>query len=284
MTYEETLWIPRYGNERIGILVYKNGAPFDVDSDTVTAVITSYPTPGAPVSKSAIHESLGTYSVDLITSDTSVEGKFQVVWNYSIASVAQSQTTFIDVGPTSPDYLRLNTDLRASVEGVWMRLADLWDSPTGGPHLQVYFQTRFSRNRIAQLMRVAVGRMNTVAQPHQSYTIDGTGLFPVATWGPLLEQATFVEVIKHLIRSYVEQPEWPGVTVSRADRRDYMIRWGEVLTMEKADLDHSLSIFKIANMGLGRPSVLVAGGAYGNLASYGRLINPARPRYSSAWF
>jgi hypothetical protein len=59
-----------------------------------------------------------------------------------------------------------------------------------------------------------------------------------------------------------------------------MQRWRDVLQMEQEDATSMLEVFKIANMGLGRPKVLVSGGVYGD---YGptRLPNSAaaRPRY-----
>jgi hypothetical protein len=76
-----------------------------------------------------------------------------------------------------------------------------------------------------------------------------------------------------------------GVTVARQDRRDYMQRWREVLQMETEDATNALEVFKIAHMGLGRPKVLVSGGAYGN---YGPTRLPhsaaARPRYYYRWY
>ena len=64
-----------------------------------------------------------------------------------------------------------------------------------------------------------------MAQPHMTYTLNEPGQFPHEQWGALLEFATYIETIKHLKRSYVEQPDWQGVTVARADRRDYLQRW-----------------------------------------------------------
>jgi hypothetical protein len=43
-----------------------------------------------------------------------------------------------------------------------------------------------------------------------------------------------------------------------------MQRWGEILRDEQEDLKDALEIYKIAAMGLGRPSVLISGGAFGN--------------------
>jgi hypothetical protein len=120
---------------------------------------------------------------------------------------------------------------------------------------------------MAQLLRTAVGRLNTIAQPHQTYGVDGPNPFPVAQWGGLVEQMLYVEVIKHLVRTYTEQPEVIlGQGVSRLDRRDYQQRWMTVLEMEQPDLQNMMDVFKMANMGLGRPHVLVSGGIFGQMS------------------
>ncbi len=108
----------------------------------------------------------------------------------------------------------------------------------------------------------AVGRLTTLAFPHGRYAADAN--FPVAVWGALLEQLLYIEVIKHLRRSYVEIPDIVlGTSISRGDRRDYLDRWGTILADEQEDLKIMLDNFKMAHMGLGNVSVLVAGGAYG---------------------
>jgi hypothetical protein len=202
-----------------------------------------------------------------------------MIWTYALAGVVQEYIAPIEVGLTSPAYEALGVGFRGIVESVVFRFGDLFDSPMGGPHLQVYFQTHFGRGRLAQLLQVAVGKLNTIAQPHQTYSLDESNPFPFAKWGAILDQALFVQAIRHLIRSYVEQPSVEGVTVARMDRRDYMQRWQEVLTIEQDDLDQQLETFKIAHMGLGRPRVMVSGGLYGHWAPNMLPFRAARPRY-----
>jgi hypothetical protein len=173
--------------------------------------------------------------------------------------------------------------MKQIVTNVWIRFEDTFDSPQGGPHLQVYFQTQMSRGRLAQLLRLALGFLNTMAQPYSSFSADPQrGEFPYAQWGPLLEQALYVETLKHLIRSYTEQPMPNGITVARMDRRDYTDRWRAVLDDEMQWFKQQLDVFKISMMGLGRPRVLVSGGVYG---SYGPTRLPgsaaARPMFWS---
>jgi hypothetical protein len=114
---------------------------------------------------------------------------------------------------------------------------------------------------MTQLAQLGLNRLNIVSQPYQSYTL---ATFNTTQWGALLELATYIEVLKHLRRSYVEQPDVRNASLGYLDRRDYMQRWGEILRDEQEDLKDALEIYKIAAMGLGRPSVLISGGAFGN--------------------
>lgn len=139
----------------------------------------------------------------------------------------------------------------------------------------MYAQSQFGRERVAQLLSQAMNILNTTSQPYQSYSTDPDSGFPFAEWGGLLTQATYIEVIKHLMRSYVEQADVQGVSLARLDRRDYLQRWETILRMEMDTFTPMLAIYKMAAMNLGRSSILVGGGVFGN---YGPTMNPARGR------
>lgn len=279
----EEIWVNQYDPAVLGINVYVLGQIGDPDGNAVTVTMTNTAT-GAPVftARAATRAELGAYEVQMSSQDTSATGGFSLVWHYALSGVAQSLTTAIEIGQFSPDYAALSDSMKTIVESCWHRFADLFDSPDGGPNLQVYFQSHFTRGRIAQLLRIAMGILNTTAQPYQTYTLDGNGgaTFPVQQWGPLLEQALYVEVVKHLRRSYVEQPMLQGGQVTYEDRRDYMDRWSQVLSDEQQLLKSQLDTFKIASMGLGRPAVLVSGGAYGRSpGGFAYMSSHGRPRY-----
>jgi hypothetical protein len=284
-SYTDREYVSRYGGHTTGLVIHQNGTPTDADGAVTVDMKTPDGTTTVFAGRAATRTDVGTYEVSLGTADTDVPGEYDLTWHFTLATVPSTVLTYVLVGESAPAYDALSPEMKGVAEAVWGRFADLFDSPMGGPHLQVYFQAHFGRQRIAQAMGWAVGRMNTIAQPYQSYTIDGTKPFPIQQWGPLLEHATYVETIKHLIRSYTEQPDWPGVTISRAERRDYADRWRSVLDMETQDLNSQLQVFKIANMGLGRPHVLVSGGVYGR---YGptRLVGSAasRPRFWARFY
>lgn len=140
---------------------------------------------------------------------------------------------------------------------------------------------------MAQLMGVALSKLNGMAQPWSSYTLDGQNgpAFPLQFWGGLLASMTYVEAIKHLIRSYTEQPQFQGPGIARQDRRDYAQRWRQVLEDEQAEVKSQLDVFKIRHIMTGSPRVLVSGGAYGNYAPT-RIAGSvaARPRMFARWY
>lgn len=287
LDFRERQYVSQWGNDVLGLALYNQGQPGDADDQVMLALVNEETTTTV-FSRVADHEGVGLYQVPLTGADTAVPGRYTLVWTYDLNGAAEEYRTYIEIGQSNPAYDSLSPDMKGVVDSVWLRFADLFDSPGGGPNLMTYFQSHFGRGRIAQLLRIGMGRLNTMAQPSSTYTVDGTGSasFPVAEWGPLLETVTYVEAVKHLIRSYVEQPNFMGSgAVTRLDRRDYMDRWAAVLTSEEQMLRSQMEVFKIAHMGFGRPRVLVSGGVYGRFAptrAAGSVA--ARPRFWTRFY
>lgn len=263
-------YVSRYSQPALGIVVHKAGALADADAPPVVSFIPDGST-DPEWTTTATKDSLGTYSVLLSSAQTAEPGLGTLRWDYTLDGIAQVYGLDIEIGPTAPAYDALPPQWQDIIEQVWVKFSDLFDSPYGGPNLQVYAQTHFGRNRLAQLLPQALNRLNSASSPHVSHVLGGI-TFPFDEWGGLLAQSLYIEAVIHLIRSYVEQPEAVlGTAVSRLDRRDYMNRWETVLNLEQQRFDLDLSRYRKANMGLGNISVLVAGGAYGN---WGPQINP----------
>ncbi|PPS89464.1 hypothetical protein [Streptomyces sp. MH60] len=281
--YTDRAYVSRYGAAEFGLQVMRQGSPGDADGPVTAALLHDDDAATQVFSRAADHPGAGKYSVRLSSKETATPGPYVLVWTYTVGGSDEEWRVWLEVGKTAPEYDVLADPMKGIIEQTWNRFSDLFDYATEGPHLQTYIQSNFGRNRLAQLLRIAVGRLNTMAQPYQTYTIDGDGgaSFPVAKWGSLLESALYVECLRHLIRSYVEQPEvQSGSGVSRLDRRDYKDRWEEVLAVEEPVLKQQLDVFKISHLGLGTARVLVSGGAYGR---YGPtrlpLSEAARPRW-----
>lgn len=259
----ERLYLSRFSSQVVGFTLHRLGVPADADGNVVAAQMVDEASGDVVFTREAPRLALGRYGVPLTGVDTAADGLYALVFTYTLAGLPDLATDYLEIGPAAPAYDALSPGYRAVVESVWVRFADLFDSPLGGPHLATYAQAHFGRNRVAQLLRVAVGRLNTISQPRYTYSLDGD--FPFEAWGPLLEQGLYVEVLKHLMRSYVEQPDvsLTSSAVSRLDRRDYMARWEAMVAMESKDLDSQMDSFRMETLGLGNVHVLVSGGAYG---------------------
>lgn len=268
MFVAERQYVSQFAQDLLAFTVRAAGVVTDPDDNTVHVVMINEDTQTTVFERDATRFDVGDYETHLTSMESADPGNFRVRWTYLVDGLPGVYEGALEIGRSSPTYDALAPEMKEVVDQVWARFDDLFDSPEGGPNLQTYYQSKFGRGRVAQLLRIAVGRLNTVSQPFMTYTVDGDGgaSFPVQQWGALLERALYVEVIKHLRRSYVEQPQFMGGQVTRQDRRDYLQRWGEILQDEEEDLGKQLDSFKIRNMGLGRPAVMVSGGVYGRWA------------------
>lgn len=270
-------WVSRYSALTLTMRVLDGfGQHVAADDDAVTLTYTAEfpdgPSPATLVAAPVPSQgSTGApdYQVTLGTAQTAVPGPYLATWGYTLNGEGRGDAQGVMIGESSPVYDSLSSDMKNIVESVWLRMADLFDSPMGGPHLQVYVQTNFGRNRLAQLLGLALDRINTVRQPTQTYAPDKP--FP-AKWSGLLSTGLYIEVIKHLRRSYLEQPTPVGVNVARLDRSGYSAAWADILRDEEGQFRDALDLFKIASMGLGSGRVLVSGGAYPTFTSGPRFL------------
>jgi hypothetical protein len=287
--WEERQYISQYSQPPLTLSIYIAGQPADPDGSSVNAQL-FLQNPDGTVSAvntyTAVRENAGVYTVTPSSADTAIPADAELAWSYVISGQPEQYATLLVIGRANPYYDALPQAMQDLLELVWVRFADIVDSPSGGPNLQAYYQAHWSRGRMAQLMAVALAKINSIAQPWSNYTLNGASgaLFPTAQWGGLLQQYTLVEAVKHLIRSYTEQPEAQGVQAARLDRRDYSDRWRQVLADETAELRSLLDVFKIRHLGLGNPKVLVSGGTYGRYAPT-RIAGSvaARPRMWARW-
>lgn len=158
-------------------------------------------------------------------------------------------------------------------EAVWLRLSDLFDSTEGGPWLRDVTESYFDKRKISQLIDDALFDIN-YQPPQTNITIlDFTQVWELAGEGSqpdpdqsVLVQGALISVIRHLIRSYVEQPLPQGAQIVYEDRRDYLQRWQSVLQTEQQRYDRLLALWKRQFLGLGRTALLVHSKA-------GRLTN-----------
>lgn len=283
----ERVYVSQFDSPAFGLNIYKDGVLTDPDEGVTVALILEVGNGTEIFEKPASQVQVGVYQIGLTSVDTQKAGYYTLRWTYAVQETEEIFETYLEVGPVNPAYDELDEDVKDLIDMVWIRFADLYDSPDGGPHAQIYLQTHFTRGRFAQLLGISLRRLNVVAQPKMTYTLsqEQGKKFPIAAWGGVLEQALYIEVIKHLRRIYTEQPDVVGVNVARMDRRDYLARWGLILQDEEDEFVRSMEGFKIAHMGLGSAKAMVSGGVYGK---YGPTrtsrASAARPQFWSRWY
>lgn len=289
--------IPQGRHAEIGIEVQGPDGPTDADTiqcqlvhdpdfDAMETEDISVP-PGGEViatfdSDDILRQDLGIYVIRLDPSHTQVRGNITATWTYSVAGVESSFIDHLRITEYMPTYHSLNDWEQGTVDTVMFMLGDLFDSTDGGPNLQETYQAKFGPERVAQLMKVAVARMNVIGFPVTSFEV-GTGQQVQKNLRGVLTIGLYIEVLRHLIRSYVEQPDFKNQQVNYTDRRDYMTRWQSVLQDELRDYDKSVRMAKRSLLNLGGGSLLVSGGIYGRGGARFKGVYGMQTRSARFW-
>ena len=240
--------ISQWASDEVGIAIYDQGVLADSDGNLVTLGIVRDPStqivaPGTPAER----EDVGLYKFRLLSAHTAVQGGHTVTWDYDMGGQDYDFTTTFLVNDPAPNWDSLDALARSMAENVYFRVSDGFDSSLndggGGPYLWELPQSNFGYETIARLMRTEAITYINFAKPKAfipPFTIgsDGTKPFP-QDWYGLLERSTYYSLLKHLQRSYLEQPLAVGVTTARLDRRDYYDRWGYLAQLEKQELDRA---------------------------------------------
>lgn len=153
--------------------------------------------------------------------------------------------------PTLPGSATLSPEQQTILDLAWLKVEDGFDSMPGGPYLYEVSKQQFNEQKMALLMPYALGRINfTIPNPPTpAFDLD---TFPYAQHHVLFAQAMVLEIILHLIRSYVEQPDPLGSgNITWLSRKEYEQRWQEVYKLEQEQFMNMLRVFKRSQLNLG---------------------------------
>lgn len=209
----------------------------------------------------------------LIYDDTDQVGHYIANASFTLTD-GSTQSSRVNFEVFDP-FEKVDTQIRIVADGVWTKLEDCFDAEDEGPWLQDVTMHFFREEKMEKFINEAIFDIN-YQNPPTGLTLvdfvkaDGT---PTNAY-PLLVQAVLVQVIRHLMRSYVEQPMPTGAQIAFQDRRDYLQRWKELYELEMQQYLRWLALWKRGFLQLGHAKVLVA-------AKAGRLI-PAPMRARSA--
>lgn len=104
---------------------------------------------------------------------------------------------------------------------------DLFDNNEFGPFIGEF--THYSKDRVAELMEPAIGNLLLLLKVTGLRWRSDTFPYGNKTAEAALQLSLTCEVIRHLIRSYVEIPDTGRVGAPDIVRRDYLNRWQSIL-------------------------------------------------------
>lgn len=202
-------------------------------------------------------------------TNTTLFGEYLVQMQFTlvtgeIRSVIQSFTVIDPFNPEPPS----GTDL--IVEQVQLRLEDCFDSVEGGPWLRDKSLAHFDYTKVADFIPEALLDINVQMPPTNFGLGDFVPSDPSTTNPnlPLLAKGVLILTIRHMMRSYTEQPMPQGAQVVWHDRTRYQQLWNQVYTVEYADYIEKVRLWKRTTLGLGHSALLISSKA-GRLYPYG---------------
>jgi len=275
---------PQYAVEPVGIMTYSQGVLTDPDNQLVTLSVINADNGTVVVAPGTVatYESVGTYQYMLNANQTSVQGNYNITWNYTISGSPRIYVDSIVVTDQMPYWSNLGYDERQIVTGIVHRLDKSFDSTAGGPYLQELQQSGFMMyEEVAMVMQdETIDYINFEFQPifSPAYQIGLNAQVPYpSTYYGVLASQTYAHFLKHIARNYIEQPSPTGMNAAWMDRRDYYNRWWQLYLFDKEVADKQLRQMKRQFMVGSKRSLLVAGGLIPRM-----FTNPARPHFQYA--
>lgn len=204
-----------------------------------------------------------------IYTDTNVIGDYQTLARFTTVygNLKSSRSDFQVQDPFEEDVPQAQKDF---VRAVWRKFQDCFDSEEGGPWLRDETLASFDPQDVLDFVPEAMLLINST-QPITEFDVPFfTNIQTNGDPNPneqFLVAFTYIAMIRHLMRSYVEQPDLQGAQVVYENRRDYLQRWQLLYQMEFDYWNRLLMLWKRQFLGLGQSALLVTSKA-------GRLLGP----------
>jgi hypothetical protein len=219
-------------------------------------------------------------------------GEYVALARFNLNS-GQRQSTRLDFTIVDPFAEVVPTKSQVIASHVWDLFEDCFDSEDGGPWLRDMTLSFFDKRKVEQFIPYAMMDINNtspithlVTDTFVLVTMGPDGVTPISAEPtdsiPIIAMGTMIEVIRHLMRSYVEQPANMGSDIAFEDRRDYLQRWQLILQDLVPEYQRRLLLWKRQFLNLGKSALLVhskAGRLYGVHNNSWRTRNAGR-----GWF
>jgi hypothetical protein len=156
------------------------------------------------------------------------------------------------------------------VDQAWMKIEDCFDSELGGPWLRDMTLNVFDKYKLRELIPEVLLAINQ-QMPYTSFNEDG---FPYLEndGGALFAEGLLVAAVRHLMRSYVEQPDIANSPVAFENRQRYQQAWQAVYEIELKQFEMWLTRWKLRAYDITNAALLVSSKA-------GRMMSgPMRTR------
>jgi hypothetical protein len=219
-------------------------------------------------------------------------GEYVAVAQFLLDS-GEKRSTRLDFAVTDPFATVIPTRNEVIASEVWNLLEDCFDSEEGGPWLRDMTLSFFDRQKIEQFIPYALIEVNNappathlLVNDFVTVTFGPDGVTPISAEPndsiPIVVLGTLIQVIRHLMRSYVEQPAPMGSEVAYEDRRDYLQRWQMILQDLQEEWWRMLLLWKRQYYHFGHSALSVhskAGRLYGTQGGSWRMRNAGRGWY-----
>ena len=203
-----------------------------------------------------VYDGTGQYVVDGAIND--VEGEYRAYATFlyqegDLTDLVKTIPVFYDVvdpfersGPHVMD---------PSVDEAWLKLEDCFDSEFGGPWLRDMTMRVFDKTKIRALAGETLLAINQ-QMPFTDFTVD-TFPYSLGDAGSLFAQGLLVSAIRHLMRSYTEQPDVMSSPVAFFDRKRYQQAWKAQYDVEQAQFERWVNRWKLREYDMTHASLLV---------------------------
>jgi hypothetical protein len=197
-------------------------------------------------------------------NETTQVGHYVVVATFTLfdGSLKSTRANFECQDPFEEPLYYPQDEVEAVAQGVWRKISSCFDSSDGGPWLREMTLRTFNPASMAEFIDEAIMDFN-MRQPTSSLTLADFASSADYITTPnanfqLIVEGTFIAVIRHLMRSYVEQPNAAGgEAFSWSDRRDYQLRWKQIYDVEQEMYNRWVSFAKRGMFGFGHTATSV---------------------------